>query len=155
MHVVKNGAPLRSVFVCPCMFVVQARRGEIGNSLFSVEHGELENNILCPCATSTSYIKNTTDFLSKLQKLSDLPNDTIQATMYVTSFYTNMPHADGLKAIKNIMPEGDTGTTTSPHAQFLLHHNYFKFGDSQYSNQWHSNGNRHGPSVCQYLHTCS
>ena len=40
----KNGAPLRSVFVCPCMFVVQARRGEIGNSLFSVEHGELENN---------------------------------------------------------------------------------------------------------------
>ena len=91
------------------------------------------DNVLRPYATSApSYVQDTTDFLRKLQTLTDLPDDTILATMDVTSLYTNIPHADGIRAIESIMPEGDMGTTTSLLAKFVLRHNYFKFGDNLY-----------------------
>ena len=39
----------------------------------------------------TSYIKDTTDFLKKLEGLGNLPSGTILATLDVTALYTNIP----------------------------------------------------------------
>lgn len=50
---------------------------------------------------STTTLKDTTDFLCKLKEITDLPDDTILATMDVASLYTNIPHDDGLRAIRN------------------------------------------------------
>ncbi|CAM4669770.1 unnamed protein product [Caretta caretta] len=60
-------------------------------------------------ATSTpSYLRDTTDFLRKLQSIGDLPDNTILATMDVEALYTNIPHKDGLQAVKNTIPDNVT-----------------------------------------------
>lgn len=54
---------------------------------------------LKPLATSTkSYIKDTTDFLSKLSTINQISEETFLVTIDVVSLYTNIPHSDGLKA---------------------------------------------------------
>ena len=46
-----------------------------------------------------SYIKDTNDFLSKLNALPSLPEDTILCTLDVVGLYPNIPHKDGLVAM--------------------------------------------------------
>ena len=84
-----------------------------------------------------SYIKDTTDFLTKLPELTD-PNATL-VTFDVESLYTNIPHTLGLDAInfwlqkhpedipsrinKNFILEG---------IKFILENNYFCFNNEFY-----------------------
>jgi hypothetical protein len=42
-----------------------------------------------------SHIKDTTDYLTKMENLA-IPENTTLVTMDVTSLYTNIPHDDGL-----------------------------------------------------------
>ena len=57
-----------------------------------------------------SYIKDTNDFLLKLQALGKLPENTILFSLDVVSLYTNIPTEMGLKWIENFLsdhrPEG-------------------------------------------------
>ena len=48
-----------------------------------------------------SYIKDTNDFLLKLQALGKLPENTILFSLDVVSLYTNIPTEMGLKWIEN------------------------------------------------------
>ena len=50
--------------------------------------------------TLPSYIKDTTDFLVKLQNLPPLPPGTLLVTLDVKSLYTNIPHEEGLEACR-------------------------------------------------------
>ncbi|XP_071138766.1 uncharacterized protein [Mytilus edulis] len=50
-----------------------------------------------------SHIKDTTDYLRKMQALNQLPSDTTLVSMDVTSLYTNIPHADGIDAYKEVL----------------------------------------------------
>jgi hypothetical protein len=45
------------------------------------------------------YIKDTTDFIQKINNIGTLPHDVILATMDVTNLYTNIPTHGGLVAI--------------------------------------------------------
>ena len=45
-----------------------------------------------------SYIKDTTDFLNKLEKINRVPEGALLVTMDVTSLYTNIPHKEGINA---------------------------------------------------------
>ena len=47
-----------------------------------------------------SYIKDTSDFLRKLQDLPPFLDGTILAIVDVSSLYTKIPHTEGLKACK-------------------------------------------------------
>ena len=47
-----------------------------------------------------SYIKDTNDFLSKLASLPALPNDVILCTRYLVGLYLNIPHEEGLIAMR-------------------------------------------------------
>ncbi|CAM5072920.1 unnamed protein product [Natator depressus] len=83
--------------------------------------------------TSTpSYLRDTTDFLRKLQYISDLPENTILATMDVEALYTNIPHKDGLQAIGNGIPDNVVANLVAELCDFVLTHNYFTFGDNVY-----------------------
>uniref|UniRef100_A0A8C3T6V0 Reverse transcriptase domain-containing protein n=1 Tax=Chelydra serpentina TaxID=8475 RepID=A0A8C3T6V0_CHESE len=91
------------------------------------------DSLLRPYATSTpSYLRDTTDFLRKLQSIGDLPDNAILATMDVEAPYTNIPHKDGLQAIRNSIPDNATANLVAELCDFVLTHNYFTFGVNIY-----------------------
>ena len=47
-----------------------------------------------------SYIQDTSDILRRLQDLPALPDNTLLVTLNVSSFYTNIPHAEGSDACR-------------------------------------------------------
>ena len=47
-----------------------------------------------------SYVKDTQDFLKKLEKVKDIPQDSLLVTLDVKSLYTNIPNNEGIKAVK-------------------------------------------------------
>jgi hypothetical protein len=47
-----------------------------------------------------SYLKDTTDYLQKMESMNPLPSGTIVVSMDVTSLYTNIPHNDGIEAYR-------------------------------------------------------
>ena len=47
-----------------------------------------------------SYIRNTTDFLQKLDKVKNISNDYLLVTLDVKSMYTNIPNNEDIKAVK-------------------------------------------------------
>ena len=47
-----------------------------------------------------SYVKNTQDFLKILEKVKDIPQESLLVTLDVKSLYANIPNNEGIKAIK-------------------------------------------------------
>ena len=47
-----------------------------------------------------SYIKDTNDFLNKLRSLPKLPDNIILCTVDVVGLYPNIPHEEGLSALR-------------------------------------------------------
>ena len=57
-----------------------------------------------PLAQSVkSYIKDTNDFLKKIPDLPPLPDGSIMCTIDVVGLYPNIPHDEGLKAIRTAL----------------------------------------------------
>ena len=48
-----------------------------------------------------SYVKDSTDFINKIESNATLPVGTIIRTLDVSSLYTNIPHEEGIESIKN------------------------------------------------------
>ena len=46
-----------------------------------------------------SHIKDTTDFINKIETITDLPENTILVTMDVKSLFTNIPYTEGINAV--------------------------------------------------------
>ncbi len=63
-----------------------------------------------------SYIKDTTNFINKLQKLTQIPNNAILVTMDVRSLYTNISHTEGIEALKESL---DTRPTKEPSTETI------------------------------------
>ena len=47
-----------------------------------------------------SYVKDTTDFINKVKDIGPLPENSYLVTMDVSSLYTNIPHDEGLDALR-------------------------------------------------------
>ena len=47
-----------------------------------------------------SYVKDTQDFLKKLEKVKDIPQESLLVTLDAKSLYTNIPNNEGIKAVK-------------------------------------------------------
>ena len=47
-----------------------------------------------------SYVRDTTDFLQKLDKVKKISNDCLLITLNVNSLYTNIPNSGGIKAVR-------------------------------------------------------
>ena len=50
-----------------------------------------------------SYIKDTVDFLKKVQNVGKIPQDSILVTADVVGLYQSIPHNAGLKALKDTL----------------------------------------------------
>ena len=85
--------------------------------------------------TIPSYIRDTTDFLKKLEGLGSLPSGTILATLDVTSLYTNIPHDEGIEACRAML---NTREVLQPPTDDLVHliklvlTKNFTFDDEEY-----------------------
>ncbi|CAJ0920490.1 unnamed protein product [Ranitomeya imitator] len=72
-------------------------------------------------------------FFAKMSALGPLPEDTILATMDVDSLYSNIPYEDGIAACKHFLQKNNLATEQTLHfIRFVLHHNYFSFGNNLY-----------------------
>ena len=83
-----------------------------------------------------SHIKDTTDFLKKLEGLENLPSGTILATLDVKAIYTNIPHNEGVEACRAML---NTRKIQQPPTDDLVHliklalsKNNFTFDDEHY-----------------------
>ena len=78
-----------------------------------------------------SYIKDTNDFLKKLCSLPNLPDDIILCTVDVVGLYPNIPHEEGLSALRkrlDLRQEKYVTTSTLVElAEVALKNNIFTF----------------------------
>ena len=79
-----------------------------------------------------SYIKETNEFLKKLRSLPKLPDDIILCTMDVVGLYPNIPHEEGLSALRkrleNRKEKYVSTDTIIDLAEVVLKNNIFTFG---------------------------
>ena len=77
-----------------------------------------------------SFIKDTNDFLKKLNELRDLPDDFILCTIDVVRLYPNIPHSEGLEAIPKALDKRKDQTISTDSlillGEFVLKNNAFE-----------------------------
>ena len=83
-----------------------------------------------------SYVKDTNDFLKKIRDLPDLPEDVILCTIDVTGLYPNIPHEDGLAAIREALDSREDQKISTDSlvelAELVLKNNYFEHNGKTY-----------------------
>ena len=86
-----------------------------------------------------SYVKDTTNFLNKLDSLpEELPDDAIMVTMDVRSLYTNVPNNEGIEAVKHFLRtrnrpgDGILAKVISTFLLLILTLNNFVFNETNY-----------------------
>lgn len=67
----------------------------------------------------SSYVKDTTDFLNKIEKVDRVPANTYLVSMDVRSLYTNIPNEEGLEALRHTLEKRRSGSYTA-HSTVLL-----------------------------------
>ena len=89
-------------------------------------------------ANIPSYIKDATDFLNKLIRFDNLPDNTILVTLDVTALYSSIPHDDGIGACKKHLDKRALSTTSSEDIcqlnKSILENNVFSFNDEYFCN---------------------
>ena len=79
-----------------------------------------------------SYIKDTNEFLKKLRSLPKLPDGIILCTMNVAELYPNIPHEEGLSALRKRLESRKekyvSTDTVIDLAEVVLRNNIFSFG---------------------------
>lgn len=109
-----------------------------GNNSLTEPLSNFVDFILRPLITLLpSYLKDTSDFLKCMSQISHLGQDVLLATMDVTSLYTNIPHTDGLTALKYFLDlrTNDDGLPTKfivDMSELVLTKNYFLFEHQYY-----------------------
>ena len=83
-----------------------------------------------------SYVKDTSDFITKIHNLKGIPQNALLVTLDVTSLYSNIPHDDGVKACDHFMTEGgksqEARSVISKLINLVLTKNNFQFNGENY-----------------------
>ena len=80
-----------------------------------------------------SYIKDTNDFLRKLQNLPELPDDVTLCTIDVVGLYPKIPNDESLSFLTKALDKRRNKTVSTESlielAEFVLQNNYFEFNN--------------------------
>jgi hypothetical protein len=81
-----------------------------------------------------SYIKDTTDFLQKIQEIGHIPSTAILCTVDVTALYTNIPHLEGIEASLTALSglQKPPRSTLETLMKIVLSSNCFEFNNEYY-----------------------
>ena len=113
-------------------------RPVISNSGYCTENisAFLEYHLKLIAQKVKSYIKDTNDFLRKLDVPPSLPEDIILCTIDVVSLYHNIPHEDGLVAMRKALDAREDKTISIDSlielAEWVLENNIFEHNTSFY-----------------------
>ena len=81
-----------------------------------------------------SYIKDTNDFLSKLQHLGKIPENSLLDTADVVGLYPSIPHDEGLDVLSKQFNTFDNKSIPTEDLvkmiEFVLKNNYFEFNST-------------------------
>ena len=87
-----------------------------------------------------SYIKDTNEFLIKVRSLPKLPDGIISCTMHVVELYPNIPHEEGLSALrKRLETQKEKYVSTDTIidlAAVVLKYNIFTFRKKTLQQKW-------------------
>ena len=125
----------------------------ISNCGYLTEHiSEFLDYHLQPLAKNVkSYIKDTNDFLKKIRDMPDLSENSILCSIDVTGLYPNIPHNEGLDAMRKALENrGDHSVSTDTLlelADLVLKNNFFEFDGKTYrQKQGTAMGTKFAPS---------
>ena len=80
-----------------------------------------------------SYIKDSGDFIKKINNLDLIPENAILVTADVVGLYPSIPHEVGLRALREALNKRDEKIIPTEEllkmAEFVLKNNYFEFGN--------------------------
>ena len=80
---------------------------------------------------SWSYIKDSGDFIEKIKRIGNIPEDAILVTADVVGLYPSIPHELGLKALEAALEKRESIQISTSElvkmAKFVLQNNYFEF----------------------------
>ena len=100
---------------------------------------QLADFFLQPLVVDTkSYVKDTTDFINKIEAISNLSPETIMCTIDVTSLYTNIPNQEGIDACQKFLmasrkcSENPSIISILKLLQYVLTKNNFDFNGKHY-----------------------
>ena len=82
-----------------------------------------------------SYVKDTSDLVTKIHNLIGIPQNAFLVTLDGTSLYSNIPHDDGIKAFDHLMSEmgkSQAGSVISKLINLVLTKNNFQFNGENY-----------------------
>ena len=107
-------------------------RPVISNSGFFTENisAFLEYHLKPLSQKVKSFIKDTNDFLKKLDELRDLPDEFILCTIDVVGLYPNIPHKEGLESTRKVLNKREDQTISTDSlillAECVLKNNVFE-----------------------------
>ena len=80
-----------------------------------------------------SYVKDSTDFIRKINSMQKIPDNSILVTMDVRSLYTNIPNKEGIEAVETTLKRKNIGTAIiSTFLRLVLTLNNFVFNSQNY-----------------------
>ena len=80
-----------------------------------------------------SYVKDSTDFIRKINSMEKIPDNSILVTMDVRSLYTNIPNKEGIEAVETTLKRKNIGPMIiSTFLRLVLTLNNFVFNSQNY-----------------------
>ena len=119
-----------------------AGRPVLSNSGFFMENisASLEYHLKRLSQKVTSFIKDTNNFLEKLNTLRDFADDFIHYTIDAVGLYPNIPHKEGLETIRKALDKREDETISKDSlillAECVLKNNFFEY-NMRYFKQLH------------------
>ena len=78
-----------------------------------------------------SYIRDSSDFISKIKDLNNIPQGALLVTADVVGLYPSIPHDLGLKPLREVLEKRKLKPVSTDDlvrmAEFVLQNNYFQF----------------------------
>ena len=82
-----------------------------------------------------SYVKDTTDFIKKIEAIDHVSDDSYLVSLDVRSLYTNIPHKEGIEAVKQKLKKSKPSISikvTLTFSKLILKLNKFVFNGIYY-----------------------